>query len=44
MIRNTVLWVIYFVLCGTVIAAAISAARNHAHCHECPHAYTSTEK
>lgn len=35
---------IYFLLCATVITAAIVAGKNHDHCHECSIAFTDKEK
>jgi hypothetical protein len=32
-------WGIYFLVCGTVITAAIVAGKNHGHCHECEIAF-----
>lgn len=41
MIRNTFMWIIYFVICGIVIAAAVRAGSNLDHCHECAVKYYS---
>ena len=35
MIKNTLLWIIYFLVCGAVIFAAIKAGSQLDHCHEC---------
>jgi hypothetical protein len=35
MIKKSLLWVLYFILCGTVIALAIDAGGKMDHCHEC---------
>jgi hypothetical protein len=40
MIKRTSLWILYFLVCGAVIAAAIHAGSRLNHCHECPAAYT----
>ncbi len=36
MIKKTFLWILYFTVCGFVIAAAIKAGSKLDHCHECP--------
>ncbi len=37
--KNIIAWGIYFLLCGTVITAAIIAGKNHEHCRECEIAF-----
>lgn len=41
MIRNTFIWILYFVVCGIVIAAAVRAGNNLDHCHACALKYYS---
>ena len=36
MIKKTFLWIVYFLVCGIVIAAALQAGKSLDHCHECP--------
>ena len=36
MLKRSILWVIYFLVCGAVVALAIMAGNKLDHCHECP--------
>ena len=40
--KNILLWTLYFVVCGVVIAAAINAGMKNGECYECRHAYRDT--
>jgi hypothetical protein len=37
--KKVITWGIYFLLCGTVITAAVLAGKNHVHCYECEIAF-----
>jgi hypothetical protein len=37
--KKLIAWGIYFLLCGTVITAAIMAGKKHDHCYECEIAF-----
>ena len=37
--KNVIAWVVYFLVCGTVITAAIVAGSKHGHCYQCELAF-----
>jgi hypothetical protein len=39
MIKRAFMWIVYFLVCGTVIAMAIHAGKNLDHCHECENTF-----
>lgn len=39
MIKKTALWIVYFLVCGAVIAAGIKEGAKHKWCDECPIAF-----
>lgn len=41
--KKVIAWGIYFLICGTVIVAAIIAGKNHGHCLECEIAFGKKE-
>ncbi|HEX7902262.1 MAG TPA: hypothetical protein VF487_00185 [Chitinophagaceae bacterium] len=38
--KKTFVWIVYFLVCGAVIAAAIKAGSHHKNCNDCGWAYT----
>lgn len=42
--KKTFVWIVYFLVCGAVIAAGIKAGSHHKNCNDCGWAYTLTTR
>jgi hypothetical protein len=44
MIRKTLMWALYFLVCGAVVVIAANAGRHHDDCTQCARAFNHQEK